>query len=349
MRLTLLALMAALSLVAKAAEAATAQSKPTRNADVPRVAKKVAIQAGRVVVGTAIGGTAGKVVAGSPVGAAIGILLTPSDVGCGEGETCAQLSIVKEPDQSTALGPRSNDPLFYLEFRARIGTAMGGSPGHVYVVAGRENTKGKRTIEDAGGLYPMRGLKDMFGGQGSIEIKAADLRYDNSFRVYITKEQYSVVHMMLKQSGDKSYNLFNPVENCVGFARDIAKAVALNPPKSCDNLTRPWVYVEELRRSNKADTPLKNSRIRRAEAHAALEPIRRQELMVYRRDPNPPPKDAPGNTSMSMGDPIPAVSGLFPQGLPAGGLGAQGGGRGRASGSGSVWTLFSTTPEEATR
>jgi hypothetical protein len=53
-----------------------------------QLAKKAAVQAGRVVVGAAVGGGIGKVIAGSPAGAAAAILLTPSKIGCGQGETC---------------------------------------------------------------------------------------------------------------------------------------------------------------------------------------------------------------------------------------------------------------------
>lgn len=63
--------------------------QPKQRSDGQIATKKVATQAARIGIGTAVGGAAGKVITGSPAGAAAGVILTPSEIGCGEGETCA--------------------------------------------------------------------------------------------------------------------------------------------------------------------------------------------------------------------------------------------------------------------
>ena len=71
---------------------ASAEEKapPKSTTDGQKAATKAAVQAGRTVVGPAVGGTAGKIITGGAVGTGVGVFLTPSEIGCGPGEGCAK-------------------------------------------------------------------------------------------------------------------------------------------------------------------------------------------------------------------------------------------------------------------
>ena len=136
----------------------------------------------------------------------------------------------------------------YVTFNARDG-----SPGHAFVILGEELDNALTFQLGVFGFYPKDGkklvIRALFGTDGVIDQKWADLESDVRFRQNISPAQKANVSKILNEWKTKKYSLLD--NNCNKLAEQVAIAIGLKAPSAGPGTTFPVNYIEALESVNK--------------------------------------------------------------------------------------------------
>ena len=213
----------------------------------------------------------------------------------------------------------------FVEFRARA------DDSHAFVVVGRQ--RGGETIyTSAFGFYAQgTTVKAVFYGPGEVEGDSPTMG-DAKFHTWVSEEQSRRVVFAAKHinTEGKIYSL--PLQTCVSFARDIARALDLdvgdsppapNPdpnllfPPDASVILTPHQLIEYLQRHNVGDKPITAARVHLENRAVELQSQSAQELQILRTTPDRGPNYNPvGNSRVESGG-TGALPVLTPQSSPS--------------------------------
>jgi len=135
----------------------------------------------------------------------------------------------------------------------RIG--IDASPGHAYVLLGRELDNGFTVFNAVAGFYPrssggLNTVRQLALTPGVVKQTLDDAKSEITFKVYITPTQEQKIAAAIQSYNDKDYNL--AIQNCVSMTRDVAQVVGLRIPKLSDDPRNaiPQVFMEHLLEGN---------------------------------------------------------------------------------------------------
>ncbi|RWB20383.1 MAG: hypothetical protein EOQ40_15055 [Mesorhizobium sp.] len=145
-----------------------------------------------------------------------------------------------------------------IEFRARKATTDPVSPGHAYILLGRELDNGLRVYNTVAGFYPDDSRRaapfmQVFSTKGKVTQKLEDAKSELTLSTYITPIEEQRVVSVLKSYDTKNYSL--AVRNCVTMTKDVAAAVGLSMPGGPENAV-PQVFLQSLIDANRRKAPV---------------------------------------------------------------------------------------------
>lgn len=131
------------------------------------------------------------------------------------------------------------------------------SPGHAYVLLGRELDNGLTVYNTVAGFYPKKSggidlVRQLVVTPGAVKQTLDDAKSEITFKIYITPIQEQKIAAKLGEYNTKDYSL--GFQNCVSMTRDIAQIVGLKIPKVTDDLRNifPQIFMDRLRSLNKS-------------------------------------------------------------------------------------------------
>lgn len=135
-----------------------------------------------------------------------------------------------------------------IEFRARRASIDPPSPGHAYILLGRELDNGLRVFNTVAGFYPDHStgahpFRQLVSTPGVVTQTLEDASSDITFSLYISPTQEQRVADVLAAYDDQDYSL--AVRNCVTMTRDVAAAVGLRVPEGLADAV-PQVFLQSL-------------------------------------------------------------------------------------------------------
>ncbi|WP_156752768.1 hypothetical protein [Mesorhizobium sp. WSM3873] len=145
-----------------------------------------------------------------------------------------------------------------IEFRARKATTDPVSPGHAYILLGRELDNGLRVYNTVAGFYPDDSRRaapfmQIFSTKGKVSQKLEDAKSEITLSTYITPIEEQKVVSILKSYDTKNYSL--ATRNCVTMTKEVATAVGLSMPAGPGNAV-PQVFLQSLIDANRSKAPV---------------------------------------------------------------------------------------------
>lgn len=140
---------------------------------------------------------------------------------------------------------------YYIEFRSRGAISY----GHTFVMFGRTDSLGNMLPGEVAGLHPAGGTTEYVAGHylpvpaetGPSDGDLEEIYISNRYRINLTAEQYEKVLAFIRHKQATSKFWHAVLNNCNGFAGDIANYMGLQAPSQ---LLMPPKYIDGLKRLN---------------------------------------------------------------------------------------------------
>ncbi|MBB6356931.1 hypothetical protein ACFFTN_21105 [Aminobacter aganoensis] len=138
-------------------------------------------------------------------------------------------------------------------------TAIPVSPGHAYILLGRELDNGQRFYNTVAGFYPDHNekaayVKEFYSTKGVVTQTLDDAKSEITFTIYITPNQEQKVSSIIKSYDTKDYSLIT--RNCVSLSKDVANAIGLTVPSGALSGMIPQAFIKSLMEQNKNRAPV---------------------------------------------------------------------------------------------